>query len=119
LRQQQGNREEPVKAAEALEALAPETAAQSMPSAPSAHNSTGKPPAAEATSRRSAVTSSVGSQARNQTTTRTEVADVDHGSDSATPTASQSASCRKPCRSGSLARRLVFIVGSRIGYSAC
>jgi hypothetical protein len=49
---------------------------------------------------------------------RIEVAEVDHGSDTATATARQPASCRKLCRSGSFALRLVFIVGSGIGYTA-
>ena len=68
------------------------TSAQTMPSTPSRTSRTGKPPAAVVSSRRdSAFHSSVGMSAISHSTSRMLVADVDHGSDTATATASPSA----------------------------
>ena len=57
------------------------TSDHSMPTAASAQTSTGRPPAADITSRRTEATSSVGTSAMSQSTIRMEVAEVDHGSD--------------------------------------
>src|SRR5438046_2383796 len=62
-----------------------------MPSAPTPQSRTGRPPAGEASSRRTAATSRVGASAISQSTIRIEVAEVDHGSDTATAAASASA----------------------------
>src|SRR6476646_1411116 len=100
----QGNREEPVKAAEALEPLAPGDRGPEhaeRPKRPQQHRQ-----AARGGSNLAAEGVDIQRGQPGESTTRTEVADVDQGSDSATPTASQSASCTKPCRSGGLARRL-------------
>src|SRR5262245_26103896 len=67
------------------------TSAHSMPSAPAPHSSTGSPPAGDKSSRRSAAASIVGKKARSHSTIRIAVAEVDHGSDTATATTSPSA----------------------------
>src|SRR5262245_58286740 len=67
------------------------TSAHSMPSAPAAHSSTGSPPAGDKSSRRNAAGSIVGTKAKSQSTIRIAVAEVDHGSDTATATTSPSA----------------------------
>src|SRR5271169_2758957 len=87
------------------------TSAHNMPTAPSSHNKTGKPPAGVSTSRRTIAASKVGTKVSSHTTRRIEVADVDHGSDTATPTAAQSAIWASRLRSSTLAanRRFVFI----------
>ena len=77
-----------------------------MPSAPRAHSSTGRPPAADMTSRRTEATSRVGRTAISQSTIRIEVAEVDHGNDTATAAASPSATGVSRVRSR-LAARLV------------
>ena len=69
------------------------TSAQSMPTAASTHSRTGKPPAAVKSSRRMSATANVGSTATSHRTIRMTLADVDHGSDTTTATASQSAAC--------------------------
>ncbi len=87
------------------------TSAHSMPTAASTHNSTGSPPAADATSRRTRSTLIVGRTAAGQSTMRMPVAEVDHGSDTATPTASQSASRANAWGSKILARRAAVMLG--------
>ena len=63
-----------------------------VPSAPSITNSTGKAPAGIETTRRSEGRSSVGRNASSHNPAITAVAEVDHGSDTASATARQSAS---------------------------
>ena len=69
------------------------TSAHNIPTAASTQSRTGKPPAAVASSRRTEATSNVGSTAISHAAMRMPLADVDHGSDTATATASQSPSC--------------------------
>ncbi len=71
------------------------TSAHSMPTAAKSHSRTGKPPAAVNSSRRPSAMVNVGSTAKSQSTIRTTLTDVDHGSDTTTATASQSAACCK------------------------
>src|SRR5262245_8639937 len=82
------------------------TSAHSMPSAPAPHSSTGRPPAGDKSSRRNAAASTVGTKARSHSTIRIAVAEVDHGSDTATATTSPSATW--PSRR---ARRLELMSG--------
>src|SRR5262249_19235741 len=69
------------------------TSAHNMPMAPSAHRSTGRPPAADTSSRRTEAASRVGTSAMSQSTIRIELAEVDHGSETATAVTSPSAIC--------------------------
>src|SRR5437899_11533704 len=64
-----------------------------MPMAPSAQSSTGRPPAADSSSRRTEAASRVGTSAMSQSTIRMELAEVDHGSETATAVTSPSAIC--------------------------
>ena len=67
------------------------TSAQVIPSTPSRTSSAGKPPAGVINSRRTSDHSSVGKSVSSQSTSRMPVADVDHGSDTATATIRPSA----------------------------
>src|SRR5262249_18797454 len=67
------------------------TSAHNMPMAPSAHRSSGRPPAADSTSRRTEEGSRVGTSAMSQSTIRMLVAEDDHGSETATAGASPAA----------------------------
>src|SRR6516225_8308849 len=69
------------------------TSAHNMPTAPSAHRSSGRPPAADSTSRRTEEGSRVGTSAMSQSAIRMLVAEVDHGSETTTAVASPSAIC--------------------------
>src|SRR6516162_9909687 len=80
------------------------TSAHNMPMAPSAQSSTGRPPAADSSSRRTEAASRVGTSAMSQSTIRMELAEVDHGSETATAVTSPSAIC--PSRG---ARMLAFM----------
>src|SRR5262245_22011012 len=62
-----------------------------MPNAANVQSRTGRPPAAEVASRRTATGSRVGTTATSHSTASILVADVDHGSDNATAAASPSA----------------------------
>src|ERR1039458_661080 len=75
------------------------TFAQSTPRAPIVTNNTGIPPAGTNITRRSDGRSSVGIIASSQNPVRIPVAEVDHGSDTASATARPSASCAKCLRS--------------------
>src|SRR5262249_11948006 len=57
------------------------------------HRSTGRPPAAESTSRRTEPTLRVGTSAMSHRTIRMAVADVDHGNETATAVTNPSAIC--------------------------
>src|SRR5262249_44042235 len=80
------------------------TSAHNMPMAPNAQRSTGRPPAADSSSRRTEAASRVGTSAMSQSTIRMELAEVDHGSETATAVTSPSAIC--PSRA---ARTLAFM----------
>src|SRR5262249_45994507 len=80
------------------------TSAHNMPMAPNAQRSTGRPPAADRSSRRTEAASRVGTSAMSQSTIRMELAEVDHGSETATAVTSPSAIC--PSRG---ARTLAFM----------
>src|SRR5262245_8499097 len=80
------------------------TSAHNMPMAPNAQRSTGRPPAADSSSRRTETASRVGTNAMSQSTIRMELAEVDHGSETATAVTSPSAIC--PSRA---ARTLAFM----------
>ena len=73
------------------------TSAHSMPAAARTQSSTGRKPANIASPCRTAARSNVGSTATIQSAIKMPVADVDHGSVAATPTASQSTT-PKPAR---------------------
>src|SRR5215510_973379 len=62
-----------------------------MPMAARSHRSTGRPPAAESTSRRTEPTLRVGTSAMSHRTIRMAVADVDHGNETATAVTNPSA----------------------------
>src|ERR1019366_5323125 len=66
------------------------TSAHSIPAMPNSRSRTGRPPAAVVSSRRSSAKRSVGTSTASQTMTNMLVAEVDHGSDIATATASAS-----------------------------
>ncbi len=70
------------------------TSAHSIPSAAKSQSRTGRPPAGVLTARQTRPGSRAGRTARSQSAIRIPVADVDHGIETATPTASQSASCK-------------------------
>jgi hypothetical protein len=70
-----------------------------MPIAPSNHNTTGKPPTGDLTSRQIVGASNVGMIVISQITSNIAVAEVDHGSAVANATTTQSASCASCLRS--------------------
>src|SRR5471032_182305 len=86
-----------------------DTSAHNMPATPSAHNSTGIPPAKVDSSRRKTAASRVGITAKIQRPARIPVADVDHGNDAASATASQSHISTRRSRLNTLAATVACI----------
>jgi hypothetical protein len=118
LRQQQGNRQQTVKSAKTRKAFGPTDSAHSIPTAASSHSNIGKPPAAVCTSRRTIAIVKVGSNATSQRTRRIDVADVDHGRDTTTATATQSANWARRLRSSFFVNNAVSVSGRPQGSSA-
>src|SRR5579862_471183 len=88
-----------------------------MPATAKSQSKTGSPPAADRNSRRKAPRSSVANTARSHKARRMLVADDDHGSETATPTASQPASRSNVRRSSPLTRSAVITVIDDTGYN--
>ena len=87
-----------------------DTSAHSMPTAPSATNSTGNAPAGIETIRRNDWSSNVGITASSHGTARMPVAEVDQGSETASATARQSANRAKFWRSSTIKFRLLSAI---------
>src|SRR5262249_42657699 len=90
------------------------TSAHSMPIAPSTHRSTGRPPAADRTPRRTAAPSKTGRSVMSQSTTSMPVAEVDHGSETATAATNPSAMGASRTRLAGMADNALIIVRDRL-----
>ena len=99
LHEQQRDHQQLEERVDTVPALAHDTSAQACRARRAATSSTGRPPAARDSSRRRSSQSSVGISASNHSTSRMLVAEVDHGSDTATATARQSANLASCARS--------------------